>query len=334
MQARYRKLYVFQWHMTHRCNLRCRHCYLDEYAAEPTEIELMSVLGRIIQFLTERHAMAEIDLTGGEPFASPQFFKVLQWLEYEPRIENVKIMTNGTLLNDEILTKLKTYKKVVALQISIDGIEKTHDAIRGKGNFEKAINGIRLLHKHGYFNVVSFTANRLNYKEFGEVAKIVIEAGADRVWTDRVVPLGDADKKKDIIDNLVMTPDEFIEYIDIIRQAREKNDNVRATRSLQYLDIDTPFRHICGAGKAAFTITADCELMPCRRLEENYGSVLEKPISQILSENKNRTEEILRIPDRCKECDKVDICKGGAKCQTCAVYGDYNHPDPNCRFCK
>jgi radical SAM protein with 4Fe4S-binding SPASM domain len=334
--AKKEKIYTFQWHITHKCNLRCRHCYLDEYAVEPTEIELLTVLGRIVQFLNERDAKSFICVTGGEPLASPAFFQLMNWLENEPRIIEVIIGSNGTILDEENVKLLKKYKKLRAIQISIDGIKETHDSIRGEGNFDKAIEGLKLLAKHKIWSSVSFTANKLNYREFIEVAKITEDTGGNVCWTDRVIPLGDDNKKADINKNLILDEKEFCEYIEIIKEAKEKYKCARAERTLQYLAIEESknLRHICAAGKRGFTITADCELMPCRRLEENYGSVLEKPISQILEEHKEDILKIHTIPDGCKNCGKVEICKGGAKCLTCAIFGDYNHPDPNCTFYK
>ena len=69
-------------------------------------------------------------------------------------------------------------------------------------------------------------------------------------------------------------------------------------------------------------------------MEENFGSILDKSIEDIRQENKRALLQILKLPDECKQCKYHKICHGGAKCQTCAVYGDYNHPDPNCLFLK
>ena len=92
--------------------------------------------------------------------------------------------------------------------------------------------------------------------------------------------------------------------------------------------------HGCAPGMTSFTITADCELMPCRRLEENFGSILDKSIEDIRQENKRALLQILKLPDECKQCKYHKICHGGAKCITHAVYNTYNKPDPNCLFLK
>ncbi len=321
---------VFQWHITHKCNLRCRHCYLDEYAKEPTLVELKQVLDRIVEYLDEIDGYGEIDLTGGEPFVSSKLFAILSLIEMQPRIKDVAIGTNGTLITEETVERLSKYKKLRAIQISIDGNKNTHDLIRGKGTFDASLKSIKLLKEHDIKTSISFTANRLNYKEFDEVASIVTLAGANIVWTDRVIPLGDKNKKDDLINNLVLTNEEFKEYIDIISNAANKYKTVSLRRPLQYLDTDDKRGHTCSAGRRSFTITADCELMPCRRLEETLGSVLDNSISQLLRINQKVIQQIHTIPDECKKCEHLNYCEGGSRCLACAVYGNYINPDPNC----
>ena len=329
-----REQFYFQWHITNKCNLRCRHCYIDDYAIEPSFATMVSILGRIVEFLDENNGYCHLSLMGGEPFVSPHLFRILDYIEMEKNIIEFSLGTNGLLLTQEIIDKLKTYSKFRAIQISIDGTPETHDSIRGKGTFEKALNSVKLLHENGRDCSVSFTANRLNYKQFPKVAELAFNAGAGLVWTDRVVPLGDADKKKDIIDNLLLTDEEFLEYIDAIKEANDKFDKIGIERKLIALHLKSPQMHGCYPGVRQFSITANGDLLPCRRMDENFGSIIDKKISEVLQEHRDIICMINDIPDDCKKCKYVKKCRGGAKCQTCAVYGDYNHPDPNCLFFK
>ena len=70
--------HVLQWHITHRCNLRCRHCYQDDFQSEMTLEELLAVLDKYERFLKERNLTGHINLTGGEPLASPYFFELAE----------------------------------------------------------------------------------------------------------------------------------------------------------------------------------------------------------------------------------------------------------------
>lgn len=58
------------------------------------------------------------------------------------------ISTNGTPLSKKIISSLKLLKNLRTLQISIDGLKKTHDAIRGvKESFDKAITAVKISKK-------------------------------------------------------------------------------------------------------------------------------------------------------------------------------------------
>ena len=331
--------YTFQWHITHKCNLRCKHCYLDEYAKEPSISELFRIIKLIEQFLDEKDAVGEIDITGGEPFVSPHIFSILNWLETSQRIRDIVIGTNGTLITEETVRQLKQYKKLRAVQISIDGNEKTHDIIRGEGNFKTSIEAIKLLSEHGIKVSVSFTANRINYKEFDEVANIVSKAGAKVIWTDRVIPLGSPEKRDELIKNMVLTNDEFKEYLSIIHTAKQKHSEVKDKRPLQFIETNDKCGHICSAGKRLLTITADNQLMPCRRLDLYLGSLKKHSISELIEaydfkERSRIVDKIHVTPDGCKGCKHLDYCQGGSKCLTYATLGTFDAPDPNCLYVK
>ena len=74
------KRFILQWHITHRCNLSCVHCYQnDDVCCAPYE-SLLDVLDKYERFLQANHYYAYIYLTGGEPLTHPDFFPLLKEL--------------------------------------------------------------------------------------------------------------------------------------------------------------------------------------------------------------------------------------------------------------
>ena len=74
------KRFILQWHITHRCNLSCVHCYQnDDVCCAPYE-SLLDVLDKYERFLQANHYYAYIYLTGGEPLTHPEFFPLLKEL--------------------------------------------------------------------------------------------------------------------------------------------------------------------------------------------------------------------------------------------------------------
>jgi MoaA/NifB/PqqE/SkfB family radical SAM enzyme len=128
--------------LTYGCNLRCQMCYqrVERRKMRRGELKGQEIKKIIDQMLPQ----TLITLTGGEPFVRKD---TLEIIENASRRHYVNIITNGTLINMKITQRL-IKSNLTLMGVSIDGLEKTHDKIRGvKGAFEKAIAGIELIQK-------------------------------------------------------------------------------------------------------------------------------------------------------------------------------------------
>lgn len=326
-----RRKFVFQWHITHRCNLRCEHCYQEEYGTDLGEEELIDIFYKVKQFIQEQGWIGHINFTGGEPLVSEHLWTLLDLCD-KYHI-SFGILTNGTLLNREIIERLKQYKGLRFVQISIDGKKSTHDEIRGEGNFEKARNAIGLLRQFGIQSMVSFTCSKKNYKELKEVIRICEHEKVDRFWTDRLIPTGS--NQLETVSTL-----EYMDYMKVLgKESRRATRNpfiktkIHTNRALQFYCNGEEKCYQCSAGKTLLTILADGTLLPCRRLPIEIGKVTEHKISKLLSDSdiiqKLREEE---LPVPCRTCRFRCNCKGGAKCLTYAVTGQFTGRDINCPF--
>ena len=75
--------FYIQWHMTNSCNLRCRHCYQDDFSEE-RDLDwtgLRKVSDNLLTTLKEWDRQACIHLTGGEPLLKPELFPLLSFLK-------------------------------------------------------------------------------------------------------------------------------------------------------------------------------------------------------------------------------------------------------------
>ena len=73
------------------------------------------------------------------------------------------------------------------MQVSLDGTERVHDRIRGRGSFLRAAEGIDRLKARGVPVQVSFTAQRENRRSLPALALFCRAHGVDKLWFDRVV---------------------------------------------------------------------------------------------------------------------------------------------------
>lgn len=154
-------LYVMLKPASAHCNLACKYCYyLEKNKLYPTaQRHLMSdeMLEQFTREYIEAQTMSQVLFTwhGGEPLLrSIDFYRKALSLQQKyaggRRIDNV-IQTNGTLLTDEWCEFFAQNHWLVG--ISIDGPQPDHDHYRltaaGKPSWQKVMQGIKLLKKHG-----------------------------------------------------------------------------------------------------------------------------------------------------------------------------------------
>lgn len=158
--------------ITDKCNLRCKHCFVGE--SQNNELSL-----DIIKNIFDEFALMQglrVMITGGEPLMHSSFSRLNKILpEYPFR----KILfTNGILLNKGIIEFLK----VDEIQFSIDGMEKGHDSLRGKGTFVNALQKLQLAKALGFDVSVATIVHSENLREFDEMEKLFREIGI-KDWT-------------------------------------------------------------------------------------------------------------------------------------------------------
>lgn len=326
-------MFILQWHITHACNLRCVHCYQKDYRSHMPASELFAALDRFDEFLREKNLPGQINLTGGEPLAHPSFFTLAQAIK--DRGYRLGVLTNGTLIDDECAGRLAALKPVF-VQVSLDGTEKIHDAVRGEGSFRQALSGIDALKKHGVKVLVSFTAQKGNYRDFGPLARVCRRHRVDKLWWDRVV----TDTPEDTA-CLALTTEQFRYLVHLSGRLRRfcrlpgGKRFVSTSRALQALDCPKEPQYECSAGKNLLIFLADGGIMPCRRLPFVIGNVKDGKLSETIA--KSETMKILavnRVPHECARCEHVRYCRGGSKCVTYAQTGELLRRDVNCFYCK
>jgi len=131
--------------ISNTCNLNCRHCYWR--ADRSTEPELRVEEWRtVIRREFKDRGVRGISISGGEPLLREDVIRMVLDEGLHPWV-----FTNGTLpLPDLPLTYC----------VSIDGIEKNHDEIRGRGSYQKARRNILSAPHDGVF--LNVTINSLN----------------------------------------------------------------------------------------------------------------------------------------------------------------------------
>ena len=148
------------------CNIACDHCFIS---CSPTNhnFEVMS-LKQVSGYLEESVEMGvkEYYFTGGEPFLNKEIVDILELaLSYGP----VTVLTNGMLLKEKQIARLASAERgsifSLEFRVSIDGYtEEMNDAIRGKGVFNKAMAGMRMLLDYDFLPIITITQTWEEYE--------------------------------------------------------------------------------------------------------------------------------------------------------------------------
>ncbi len=141
------------------CNLTCTHCFISCSPTNHTH-ELMS-LETVLSYLAEavEIGVKEYYFTGGEPFINGDMEAILaETLKVGP----ATVLTNGLLLNPERCSRLAALAEgseySLDLRISLDGYTaEANDLIRGKGTFERILEGALNVVEAGLNPVVTVT---------------------------------------------------------------------------------------------------------------------------------------------------------------------------------
>lgn len=290
--------------ITNDCNLRCKHCCVSAgdkaRGRELSTEELLDAAERITGA-----EPATLVLSGGEPLVRSDFKQVTLYIKQHYK-GNLSIMTNGTLIDDNMAEFIATnYDQA---DVSLDGVdEETCSKLRGQGVFEKAVEGIRKLKKHGCGRI---TASMLVTREtkpfisdFKKFCKEVL-----------------------LIDGIIRGFDEAGRGIENAEQIKVKEEEdadfekaAKAFRENKLYKLK-PQIFACQGTKKEFQIDHKGNIYPCASLMEDeflLGNIFEiDDLGKFLRERKFQSSEGYKnfesyLPynmEGCRDCNKNLLC--------------------------
>lgn len=338
--------FYFQWHITNKCNLRCKHCYQSDYSneAESSFEELKFIADKINDTLITWRKDGRIAITGGEPFVREDLINFLKYLDHLPAIKKISILTNGTLLENYI-ESLKTIKKLTFIQMSLEGEKERNDEIRGKNVFDKVISCTKLLYNNNIPVRWMVTLHKMNVAEVPYIIDLAIKNNVDTLVFERLVLMG----KGKSMDSVILTPNELSKIYNYIL-CRSDEEYLKGTplkifkfRTLWILtdpdradkNIHVPFQNevgaTCSIGMDSLCILPDATVLPCRRLPIPIGNLKIDNIFKIwyTSDLLWKIRDKRNLKGKCKSCDLAPRCSG-CRSVAYAMTGDYLGEDPQC----
>jgi MoaA/NifB/PqqE/SkfB family radical SAM enzyme len=221
-------LYI-AWQLTNECNLACLHCIEESGPGKAFRDELnRTQIFDILEQLAAKE-VPYLSLSGGEPMLHPLFFEMVEHVCTASG--QLKIETNGHYLDVENCDRLSRLG-VKAVQVSLDGASRaTFNRMRVRGDFDRAIAGIRTLHASGVPIEINYSPTRFNVHEIGAAVDLACELGAYSFYTGRTMYTGNAVKTWH---RLAPSEEQYETYFEVLRA---KTDEYRGRMRVYFHEL-------------------------------------------------------------------------------------------------
>lgn len=336
----FQRTFNIQWHITNRCDQRCKHCYIyqSKEALNPVSSELnfqqcQFFIKDFLKFCQEMECNPGITITGGDPLLSPIIWQLLDYFKNQEL--SFSILGNPFHLNKNVCSRLRELG-CRSYQMSLDGLEATHDYLRKRGSFSVTIGAFELLKEAKIKTVVMTTVSKLNCEELPKLTELIVRQGIDICAFARYVPTN-GDLKYN------MTPLEYKKFLSkmwkIYKRLLRKGTSFTLKDHLWTLflyekGLITPRKERvifegCNCGIRHLSILSDGIVYACRRFESPVGNIKYQGLKDIfLGKEMNKYRKIERL-EGCDRCELLYHCRG---CHAVAygTFGNYFAKDPQC----
>lgn len=312
--------YRFFFEVTNNCDLNCRYCF-NKNISRYFELKTKDWM-YISENLPEN---TQLTLFGGEPFLKDNIEELINKLDLllsSNKLLEVRCFTNG-INTDKILNILSKLKNKFIILISLDGLKKENDLIRGKGSYLKTIETIKRIKKETKHIVwVKTLMTTINYKKITTFYKYLDNLNVDYYSLGELHLKGNArNKQKELID--------FKKEFNLFNQLNKIKTNKIKIKENNILSDFLVNR--CGYGYNLVYIRSDGFITGCTEKNDYKNHIFE--LYPFMNNLKN--DPIKYIPDLfkkgmidlngiCNNCGLVNLCMGGCLARSengsCDIY--------------
>jgi uncharacterized protein len=263
---------------------------------------------------------------GGEPtLAGLDYFK--RAMKYQSlfkipgQIVENSLQTNGILIDKKWAKFLARHRFLVG--VSLDGPKEIHNYYRrdqrGRGSYDRVLEGIELLKKyHVEFNILVLL-NNLNIKQPKKLYHFLLDQGFQYL---QFIPCLEKDPKTKKITKYSITPEEYGHFLCKIFDEWIKDDNPRVyirgfeESLIAYVTGETPtctFSSECGK---YIIIEHNGDIYPCDFFVDSkwlLGNLTSKPINKIIKNGKYKEFRLRKNKksENCVNCSWIKNCNSG-----------------------
>ncbi len=336
--------------ITTHCNLRCAYCSHFSSAGDVTK-ELST--DEWLQFFGElqRCRVMDVCLQGGEPLLRPDFQELVKGI-VQNRMR-FSILTNGTLLTEDLASFLASTGRCNSIQVSIDGSSpEPHDAFRGKGTFELALRGLRTALDARLPATVRVTIHRRNVGDLQRLARLLLEdLNIPEFSTNAASHFGLCRKNADLVQLTVRERSQAMATL--LELSRKYNGRISAmagplAEAYRWLALEQAlaqgvdrfpnggFLTGCGGSFSKLGVRADGTIVPCTQLSAmELGRINRDDLQEVwlrhpeLNRFRGRSSIPLSDFPLCRGCKFINYCTGNCPALAESLLCDPYHPSPD-----
>ena len=313
--------------ITNKCNINCLYCAVSPTKNDAGDLTLKE--WKVVIDELARIKVFHLVISGGEPFMRQDLANLLEHI-FNHHFR-VSINTNGTLFNEEVLSLVSGSRRLDNIQVSIDGPElKVHDFIRGRGTFEKAVDGIKTLRRKKIPFSIFVVVCRNNKDHLKEIVRLAKKQGAKQVTFSPLLPQGSALAH---LDDLFLSFKEQKKIEEELRHLKKKYPKLVTGSLMQVIQNMDRISQItvpedkalnsnkitsCGGSVTECAIRPEGWVIPCDRLwDHKVGNVKQKPFQSIwlhsegFQQFRKRYSRRIDSFEECRGCEYTDMCRGG-----------------------
>ena len=325
------------WHIPELCNWRCNHCSHDCYTEYwPSLEKLKEVFNDVISLKTSYYWKIDfitINFVWWEPFVRKDFLDLLEYINSKVNFLQVWILTNWSLLTDDIMKRLVSFKNLnIFFQFSIEWTEKINDEIRWIWSFNKVVKAIEISNKYNIRPELSLTLTNQNKDELVKLFPFVKKYDI-KLKARRFIPMGQWKEDMD----LLLPPKEFYlltKKVKLLWHSYFKDLLywwIGFKWCSEMIAYDYEWFWCWVNDHRILIILENLDVMACRKLDVVLWSLKDKSLEELYFWDKYI--DMIKSPDRidiCKSCDEFERCKWWAKCVSYSINWSYDTMDPQC----
>jgi selenobiotic family peptide radical SAM maturase len=318
-------MFTLQWHITQACDLRCRHCY-DRSRRSPLSMKTaLRVLDELRDFCRERFVGGQVSFSGGNPLLHPKFLDL-----YRAAVDHgFPVVILGNPASREMIGQIAEIEKPAAFQVSIEGLERHNDRIRGRGTFGRALEFLDLLREFGIYSMVMLTLTADNIDQVLPLAEILRDR-TDLFTFNRLSKAGEG--------AALALPGQadYIGFLGQYLEAAKENPVLGLKDNLLNILCRAHGEGVfggctgygCGAAFNFLTLLPDGEVHACRKFPSLLGNIRGSSLAQIYDSGTARRYR--SGSQACLGCPIRAVCGGCLASAYSSGVDVFAHRDPYC----